>query len=187
VSPVSGDTRWDRLFGDLEAVLESEDQAAFDADVADRARAEQAALTLADRLAGQVGGAVTCRLVEGEPVSGTVREVGAQWLMLDTPGPLLVPLAAVVAVSGLSRAASPADGALLRRLPLTVVLRGLARDRATVRIRLRGGVGAEGTIDRVAVDHLDLAEHPADEPRRPSAVRSVLTVHLDALLAVRIL
>ena len=179
--------RWEELFEDLEALLDEQDRAAFDAEVADRERAERAALGLADRLRGQGGRRVRLRLLDGDQVEGEIGEVGEQWLTLDGAGAVLVPLAAVGTVGGLGRSAAPDDAGLVRRLPLTVVLRGLARDRATVRLRLLGGVALEGTIDRVGVDHLDLAEHPVDEARRPSAVRGVVTVRLAALASVRAL
>jgi hypothetical protein len=67
-------------------------------------------------------------------------------------------------------------------LPVTVVLRHLARDRAAVVLRLRSGAEVAGTVDRVAADHLDLAVHPADE-RRPRG-GPVRAVALDALLLV---
>ncbi len=177
--------RWEELFEDLEALLDEQDRAAFDAEVADRERAERAALGLADRLRGQSGRPVRLRLQDSDLVEGAVGEVGEQWLTLDGAGPVLVPLAAIGTVAGLGRSAAPDEPGLVRRLPLTVVLRGLSRDRATVRLRLLGGVSLEGTIDRVGVDHLDLAEHPVDEPRRPSAVRGVVTVRLAALASVR--
>ena len=179
--------RWEELFEDLEAVLAEQDRAAFDAEVADRERAERATLGLADRLRGQGGRGVRLRLLDGDQVEGYVGEVGEQWLTLDGAGALLVPLAAVGTVGGLGRSAAPDDAGLVRRLPLTVVLRGLSRDRATVRLRLLGGVTLDGTIDRVGADHLDLAEHPVDEARRPSAVRGVVTVRVAALASVRAL
>ncbi len=178
--------RWDRLFEDLEAAGEAERRAAFEADVAERTRAEHAALTVADRLRAHRGREVGLRLTGGESVSGRIEHVGATWVALDAAGPVLVPLAAVAAVSGLARTGAADADRLDRRVPLTVVLRRIARDRSAVRLQLRGGAVIEGTLDRVGADHVDVAEHPTGEPRRLTAVRGVVTVGLDAVLALRI-
>jgi hypothetical protein len=175
--------RWERLFADLEASLEAEERAEFEAEVADLARAERSALHLADRIRAQLGDPLGLRLVDGDAVHGLVAEVGADWVLLTVAATAaLVPLAAVVGVEGLGRAAVPPARL---RLGLPVALRALARDRCYVRISLLGGSDVGGTIDRVGADHLDLAQHPADEPRRAGAVRSVRTVPLAALVAVR--
>jgi hypothetical protein len=177
--------RWDRLFDDLEAQLASEAAADLRSEVAERSRAEVGSLHLADRLRAHVGHAVDLRLRDGSPLRGTCRDVAVEWLVL-TDGPAmqaLVPLSAVVWVSGLTRAVDAVPGVVLRRLGLPHALRALARDRATVRLRLDGGE-VTGTIDRVGADHVDLAEHPVGEARRPAAVRRVLSVRTGALLAV---
>jgi len=41
------------------------------------------------------------------------------------------------------------------------------------------------TIARVGADHLDLAQHAPDEPRRAATVRGVVVVRLGALAMVR--
>lgn len=194
--------RWDGLFADLEASVEAEDRAAFEAEVADLARAERAALALADRLHGSVGAALVLHLADGDRVTGEVVGAGRDWVVLRTPGgPVLVPLAAVGSVAGLGRAAAPpADpqGPPRLRLGLAAALRVLARDRAYVQVTVRDGAGAAGpggavpggtvlggTVDRVGADHLDLALHPADEPRRRGAVLGVRTVPFGAVVSVR--
>jgi hypothetical protein len=181
--------RWERLFADLEGALEAQDRAELDAEVADLARAERAALRLVDRVRAHVGRPLALHLIEGEELRATVVEVGADWLLVTAGTPwrhqALVPVGAVVAVDGLGRAAvaAPATGGL--RLAFTVALRALARDRAYVRLGLRGGATVGGTVDRVGADHLDLAVHPVDEPRRASAVLAVRTIPLAALVVVR--
>jgi hypothetical protein len=178
------------LFNDLEARMDAEDRAQHDLDVADLVRAERSGLRLPDRLRAHVGHPLTWYLVpaagEPGPIEARLVEVGHDWVLLGRRhGGLLVPMASVAGVGGLSRAAAPDDGPLARRLGLTVVLRGLARDRAPVAVR--GPLGPlTGTIDRVGADHLDLAVHPLDVPRRPREVRSVRCLPLTAVAAVAV-
>jgi hypothetical protein len=54
-----------------------------------------------------------------------------------------------------------------------------------VQVVLRDGSVLAGTFDRVAADHVDLAEHPAGEARRAGAVRQVRLLPLAALGAIR--
>jgi hypothetical protein len=178
-----------RLFADLEASLEAEDRAQFESEVTELARAERAALHLADRLRAHVGSVLAVHLVEGDEVRGRVGEVGADWLLVAEPaGGALVPLASVVGVEGLTRASAPApspDGPPALRPRIGVALRAIARDRSYVWLRLRGGLRIGGTLDRVGADHVDVALHPVDEPRRASAVTAVRCVPVHALVAVR--
>lgn len=176
--------RWELLFADLEAMADAADRAGFDGEVADRGRAERAALSLVDRLRAHVTAVLAFRRLGGELVVGRVVDVGADWVLLDDAGSLLLPLAAVTGIEGLSRRAAPGGG-LAGRVPLTVLLRRLARDRCGVRVRLVDGAELTGTIDRVGADHVDVALHPADEPRRRGAVRGVCVVPLAALAGVR--
>jgi len=173
------------LFDDLEAQLDREQAAEQWAEVAERSRAEFGRVALADRLRAHIGHDATLRLRNGDKVRGRIDDVAVEWVALSE-GTLqvLIPAEAVTVVGGLSRAVSPAPSAVLRRLGLRHALRALARDRAPVRIAIDGGEVA-GTIDRVGADHVDLAEHPVGEARRPDAVRQVLSIRLSALLAVR--
>jgi len=177
--------RWEQLFEDLEAFAEATERQAFDADVADRGRAERASLALTDRLRGHLEAELGFRLLGGERVRGRLLDLGADWALVDDGGPVVLPLAAVSAVEGLSRLAAPTTQALPRTVRVTVVLRRLGRDRAPVRITLLDGAVLTGTIDRVGADHLDLAQHAPDEVRRAGAVRGVAVVRLAALAHVR--
>ena len=180
--------RWDELFADLEAAVEAEDRAGFDAEVADLARTERALLSTADRLRAHTGALLRFHLVDGE-LAGRVHDVGRDWVALAVGrGSALVPLAAVVGVDGLTRAAQapPEPGGPPPFRPgLATALRVLARDRAYVRVTLRGGGVLGGTVDRAGADHLDLALHPADEPRRAAAVTGVRCVPFSALVVLR--
>jgi hypothetical protein len=178
--------RWDRLFADLGARLEAEERAVRESEVTDLVRAERARLAVRDRLTAHVGEALTWSLVlGGGPLSGRLMDVGADWVLIRTVGAdQLIPLAAVQDVTGLTRFTSPEAGEVARRLGLPVILRGLSRDRALVRVQLRGGQEVVGTIDRVGADHFDMAVHPDDELRRPQAVREVRCLLLPAVATI---
>jgi len=177
--------RWERLFADLEAQYDAAAQAELAAEVADRSRRELATIRLADRIrttTGQVHIGVTgC-----EPIQGSIAACGPDWVLLaDATVEVLVPLAAVSWVRGLSTVADPATSAVAAKLDLGYALRGIARDRAEVTVTLRAGERLTGTVDRVGADFIDLAEHPVGEPRRTGSVQSVRTVAFDALAALR--
>jgi hypothetical protein len=116
--------------------------------------------------------------------------LGVDWLLLtDQAGALLVPAAALAAVR---LAAVRPDRWAAAPVPpsagqdLRVQLRRLARDRATVHAGTAGGHAVTGTVDRVAADHLEITEHPADEPRRAAGVRGVVLVAYASLLFLRL-
>lgn len=179
--------RWDALFADLEAQLDAADDDLV-AMHAERVRAEVASVELRDRLRAGLGQRVALRLAGGGPVDGALRAAGPDWLLVEeVAGEALVPLAAVVLINGLTRSLAAPAGAVEGRLGLASALRGVARDRSAVRVALRdqGGDVLTGTVDRVGADHLDLARHAVDEPRRPGVVRGVVTVPLAALACVR--
>ena len=92
-------------------------------------------------------------------------------------------------VAGLGRATAPAEdpGRVRARLDLRRALRGLARDRSVVQVVLDDGAVYVGTVDGVGADHVELAEHAADQPRRAAAVRGVRAIALPAVAVVRTL
>ena len=180
--------RWRRLFDDLEAQLDAAADAELEGEVAERSRREAALVRLRDRLAASLGALTTVHLPAAGQVRGVLVDSGVDWLLLDEPGSgeVLVPLAAVLGVTGVgATTAVPDESAVGRRLDLRWALRGLARSRTAVRLVLSDGSVLPGTLDRVGADHVDLAEHGRDEPRRASAVRQVRLVPLTALVAVR--
>lgn len=175
--------RWDALFSDLEAQLEGEGRAARDAEVAERVRIELGSVRLVDRLRAHVG--VELQLDTGPVVvRGVLREVGADFALVDDEGGgfSVVPTASLVSVLGLGRAVAPAPGAVLRRLGLASALRGLARDRAEVRV-VTDRSELRGTPVGVAADHLDLV--PLSPGRRDAGAARPTTVPLAALRVVR--
>ena len=181
--------RWQALFDDLEAQLAEGEAAELQAEVADRTRREVGLVRVVDRLAAASGHEVAVALGAAGVLRGRILDAGVDWLLIEETGAreVLVPLAAVLGVAGLGpHTGTPgAEGEVGRRLDLRWALRGLARSRAGVALVLRDGSVVSGTLDRVAADHLDLAEHAPGEPRRPGAVRQVRLVPLAAITLVR--
>jgi hypothetical protein len=102
-----------------------------------------------------------------------------------TGAELLIPQAAVAAVGGAGTLSEATVSVVEARLDLASAVRGIARRRAAVRVRLLDGTELVGTVDRVGADALDLAMHPAGEPRRSGAVRQVVIVPLASVASVR--
>ena len=184
--------RWTRLFDDLEAQLAGQERAELALEVAEHVRAERGQVSLLDRLLVSGGAAVSLRVRGVGPVCGTVAEVGSGWLVLRAPAggadrsrDLLVPLTAVLMATGLPARSDGRDALAQRRLDLRHALRALSRDRAVVRLTDVEGGQVTGTIDRVGLDHLDLADHPDDVPRRGPAVRQTHALPFDAVATVR--
>jgi hypothetical protein len=181
--------RWEELFADLDGQLDAAEAAALAGEVADRTRREAALLGLADRLRPSVGAVLAVVCTGTGLLHGRLLDVGTDWLLLEEDGgrELLVRTAAVLGITGAgARSDVPGgEGDVGRRLDLRWALRGLARSRAGVQVLLVDGTVLAGTLDRVGADHLDLAEHPAGEARRASAVRQVRLLPLTALSAVR--
>jgi hypothetical protein len=184
-----GRMRWKALFDDVEAQLLAADRAALAAEVGDRTRREHAAVRVVDRLRGALGQSVVLQLPGVGPVRGAVDDVGPDWVLLAeaTGRELLVPLHAVSGVLGLGRevAVPGSEGAVARGLDLGWAVRGLARNRAGVTVLLTDGSAVAGTVDRAGADHLDLAEHPAGEPRRAGTVQQVRLVPFSAVAGLR--
>jgi hypothetical protein len=180
--------RWQQLFADLSAQFEQAGSAEQRAELASRARAETAAVRLADRLRGALGAEVALDCRGAGWVTGRLADAGADWLLLEDGrgGELLVALAAVRVAGGLGRWTGVAEeGPVRARLDLRRALRALARDRSPVQVVLDDGAVLGGTVDRVGADFVELARHEADEPRRASAVRSVQAVAMAAVAVVR--
>jgi hypothetical protein len=182
--------RWDALFDDMEAQLAASDRLELDADVAERARADAAAVELADRLRGSLGLAIRVYLASGATFEGTLSHAGSEALVLSEPQhQLLIPYAAAVRYLGLSRLAVAEPSRVRQRLGLASALRALARDRSGLSVLVGWGSAAEstlhGVIDRVGRDHLDLAVTADGEERREANVRHITTIPFSALAGLR--
>jgi hypothetical protein len=182
--------RWQQLFADLQAQFEAEEAAEDRGTGASRARAEMGAVDLVRRMRGSLGMPLTVRCQGAGAVAGTLADAGVDWLLLDDAQgrSVLVASAAVRTVTGLGRRTTVEDKGVVRaRMDLRWALRGLARDRSAVQVVLDDGGVLTGTLDRVGADHVELAEHPADVPRRAEAVQAVTAVVVAAIAVVRTL
>ncbi|WP_029138767.1 hypothetical protein [Nakamurella lactea] len=188
--------RWEQLFADLEAQYDELEEAQLQAELAERQRIEFGGVGMVARLAGSVDSPVRLRTTGGTAVSGILRRLGPDWVLIgEAPGrEAVVSLAAVSMVEGLTAATGQPLGAVAGRLTLRSALRGVARDRSPVSVTLLGsnggpdagtGTDVTGTIDRVGADFLELALHAAWEPRRAGSVRRVVLVPLAAVIVVR--
>jgi hypothetical protein len=186
-------TRWDRLFADLEVAAAGLTEADDEAEIAERTRIEYGSVELMARLHAAIGCPATIVVTHGEPVVGRLRGHGSGWIRMDSDyAQTVIATAAVVAVRGIeSQQAAPEESISHVAVSLRQVLRAIARDRSRVTVRVAAGSSREeslelsGTIDVVARDFVELAEHPAEEFRRASAVSSVALVPLGGLVSVR--
>ncbi|WP_163508871.1 hypothetical protein [Fodinicola acaciae] len=182
-------SRWEGLFADLEAQAAALGQADADAELADLVRSRVGELRLYDRLRAAWGQSIALTVCGAGRVDGVLREAGVDWLLLADAyrREVLVPAAAVTSVAGLGpHSLTPgSEGHVAARLTLRWALRRITRDRSPVAVTLTDGGQLFGTPDRVGADFLDLAEHPADQPRRATAVRGIRAIPLAALALLR--
>ncbi len=156
--------RWEALFADLEAGAQADAEAERRSEVADRTRAEFGRVRLIDRLQpllAQPQERVRMGLAAGDPVSGRVAAIGADWVLLAEPTAgreWLIPLSAVQWVDGLGpESAEPGwEGLVGARYGLRIILRRIVRDRATVVVTLLSGDIRRGRLERVHADHVVL-------------------------------
>ena len=170
--------RWEALFADLQGQWEAEQRAEDDARIADLAELEMGRTLLADRIRARSAATVSLRLTDGSELVGVVLDAAATWVLVRCgERRCLVPLDAVAAAWPLGPVA-PGPGTVEGRLGVAHVLRAIAREGATVRLRA-AGAHLRGRIVRVGSDHLDVRPDPG-------GVRSgaAVTLRFAALLAV---
>lgn len=181
--------RWQELFADLEAQADAIERAERAGEVDERTRAEIGALQWRDRARAATGAELRVRLAGGTALSGVLHRVGPDWLLFDEGAgrEAVVAASAVLGLRGLGRyAAVPGSAGLVEsRLGLRAALRGIARDRSTVRLHLIDGTVLDGVLDRVGADFADVATLAPGEARRRRDVRDSELVPLAALAAVR--
>ncbi|NYE37488.1 hypothetical protein F4692_002621 [Nocardioides cavernae] len=146
------------LLDDLEGQAAAAWESDREAELADRARTEYAAVTLASRLMATRGDEVALDVPHVGRVEGRLSRVGEQWCLVAARGQdWIVPLHAVSAVHGASErsvpevAWSPVD-----RLSLRAALRRLADAGARCLLHLADGTRHEAYVARVGADFLEV-------------------------------
>ena len=193
--------RWDHLFDDLAGQLEHE----LTAEEADLQKEEErlrlGRLGVRERIVALkrtrdhalMEVAVTLR--NGARIRLEPMTVGRDWMAGDIDGrddaQAVVPFDAIESITLRDEQITPSltpeepKPDLSSRLGLPFLLRDLCRRRVAVRIDTVSS-SLTGTIDRVGRDHLDLAEHDLDTPRRREVVRGVRLVRLDQVVVLRL-
>src|SRR5918995_3826192 len=166
------------LLDDLEGQAAAAWEADREAELADRARTEYGAVTLASRLMASRGREVALDLPHVGRIEGRLARVGEEWCLLGATGQdWIVPLRAVSGVRGASErsvpevAWSPVD-----RLGLRAALRRLADAGSRCQVHLADGTRHEAYVERVGADFVE-CRAAADEA-------DLLLVPYDGLVAV---
>ncbi|RYB93020.1 hypothetical protein EUA93_00810 [Nocardioides oleivorans] len=165
------------LFDDLEGQASAAWEEEREAELADRARSEYAAITLASRLMASRGASVVVDLPHVGRLEGRLARVGEGWFLLSGRGQdWVVPLRAVAGVRGVSErsvpdvAWSPVD-----RLGLRSALRRIADAGDRCLVHLLDGARHEAYVVRVGADFAECRD----------AAGAAFLVPYDALVAVQ--
>lgn len=192
--------RWDLLFDDLESQLDREQRDEERALALESERLRLARLGLRDRLmamaaADDDGAGVRVEMAGGRTVHLRPTTFGRDWVSGPVVGrgddaQCVVPTASIAAICAGRRqvdqslAPMPLPSArVAERIGLAFVLRDLSRRRIAVDVETLDG-RHHGTIDRVGLDHLDLALHEPGVPRREREVRGYRLVPFGRLVLI---
>ena len=120
--------------------------------------AEMQRSRLHDRLAAAVG-LTLCVHLPGERLSGSVQAVGAEVVVIESPGEITaVAVGSIVSIEGLPRALRLEHEQVPRvRVTWSSVLRGWAES-ALIRFSLSDGRCVRAWVESVGGDHLDLRD-----------------------------
>jgi len=152
---------WDERLFDLLDDLEGQAEALYaverEAELADRSRAEYAAVTLASRLMASAGEEVAIDLAGVGRVAGTLQRVGTGWCLVRASGSdWLVLLDAVVSVAGASdRSVPEVAWSPLARLGTGAMLRRLADEAVPSVVHTRDGGRRLASLTRVGRDFVE--------------------------------
>lgn len=173
--------RWESLFADLEAQLESEQAAQLREEIAESIRVEKARAQLIEQLLGYQESTLSLRLLGDQEVTGRLGPVGADYLCLEEGATRW--LIRLIALQSVLVPPSPAfQMRSATKVKLGAVIRAMLRDRQWVRIfGTDGRLLGEGTLEQAAQDFLTLGIHPRDEYARPRSLQGRLIIPYRAI------
>jgi hypothetical protein len=177
--------RWQELFDDLGGQLDHAVGVDRAAEADDDVRVARSRQTLTAWMA-TAGTELTVLTRDGTTVVGCVASHGEDWIVVrDGRGDVVVLAGSVTSASGRGSAPAPLVAPSARSsLSLRTVLRGHVRRRAPVSVGTLAGV-VRGTPDAVGADHLEVAVHDLDVPRRADRVRAIAVLPFAAICWLR--
>lgn len=173
------------LFEDLEQQAAGFHLAERDAELADRARGEYAAVSFASRVHASLGREVALTIGGGEVVEGTLLQAGVDWCRLSGVGRTwLVRLGGVVTARGMSARALPeAARPAVARLTFGSALHRLAEESAEVLLHVETVGGLRVRVLRIGADFVEV--EPASAVTHAGGGTSTMLVPFAAVLAAR--
>ncbi|MBG6085614.1 hypothetical protein [Zhihengliuella flava] len=176
--------RWENLFGDLEAQLNSEQTRLRQLEVQELVNYERSQTHLAGRLDAATGHRLDVVILGGERFSGVLASSGQGWLTLAAgPVEYFLLTAAIRSVTGIGARATDEGRA---RVGLKLALRAIARDRSPVRVfTVDGAPAATGTLDFVGTDFVQLAAHDVGDVLGARGAGQRLLLPLGSLAAIQ--
>lgn len=147
------------IFRDYEVQLDAQRQRDYELDAQEISRAERAKVTMADRLAAQMGTTLTVQISNGDVVRGELENLGLGWIQLHTDtGAALLPVASILWWEGGDAKAYVDAGSVARKLTLGYALRALAKAHQEISISHlhRSDLLTEGKIYAVGADACEL-------------------------------
>lgn len=147
------------LFDDLEQQADGMFQVEREAEIAERSRAEYAAVTLASRLMASVDADVVLRVQGIGVLQGTIQRVAADWLLLLAGRQeWIVRLAAIEQVRGANERSVPeAAWSPVARLGFGSALRHVSQQHQSCLLVLVDGTRHETQVARVGRDFVEVA------------------------------
>lgn len=173
------------LLDDLEQQAQGVFAVERDLEVAERAQAEYAAVTLASRLMASLGREVALEVEGVGPVTGTLRRVAEGWSLVAGPrGEWLVRTAALIHARGLSGRSVPQEAwPASARLGLGSALRRIASSGSPCRLLLRDGSAHTARLGRIGSDFVEA--RVGEEARVADEAHAVTVFATAALAAVQ--